>query len=501
MSISPTVAEPVLALRGLSKRFEGVQALADVSFELAPSEIHALVGQNGAGKSTLINIVSGLMQADAGEIRMGGTAVALRNTSDAMSRGIATVYQELSVLPNLTIAQNIVLGREPRRHGFLDVPAMHRRAQQALARIELSLPIDTPVASLSLAERQLIEIARALANKPSVLILDEPTAPLGAAEAQRLIAILRGLRRQGIAIIYASHRFSEILEVCDRATVLRNGRVVTTARLETWTAQDLTEAMIGRSTDAFVPSARTPPGPPVLEVRDLGWRKRLSGVNFDLHKGEVIVLTGLLGAGQNEIARLVAGAQWPDRGSVSVREKPVRLRTPRQAIAQGVCLLTDDRKQEGILPNRTLRENIAVASLGHRRQLGIFVDRAAEVRATCQASEDLDVLAPSLEAPMRQLSGGNQQKSLLARWVLADAQIFVLIEPTRGVDVGARAEIYRRLEALVRGGKSLLVVSSDLAEVLLLAHRILIVAHGRIACEARPEGLSEEELNLLVQNA
>ena len=482
---------PALEIRGLNKQFPGVLALRSVDFTLRRGEIHAIVGQNGAGKSTLINVLSGMIAPDAGEIRIAGRAVTIANTRRAIELGVATVYQEPSLLPNLTVAQNLALGREPRRYWFLDVGAMREAARTALARIGIAIAENTPVGELSLAERQLIEIAKALAQRPSVLVLDEPTAALGKREAERLFAILRALRNEGISIVYVSHRFREILNLCDRATVLQNGAVVRTANLIGWTEADLTEAMVGGRSEQFVRVRASAPGPMLIEARDLCYRDQVRHISFSVAAGEIVALTGLLGAGQDEIARLLAGDLRPDGGSIAVRGRSVVLRHPSDGNAQGVCLVSDERKREGILPNLALRENVA----------GVFVGARAERLAVGRATQQFDVVAASLETPIRNLSGGNQQKSLIARWHLATAAVFILIEPTHGVDVAARAQIYRRLEALAAGGSALIVVSSEITEILAIADRILVIREGRIAAETTTVDTDEESLNLMIQRA
>ncbi|MBV8568928.1 MAG: sugar ABC transporter ATP-binding protein [Methylobacteriaceae bacterium] len=489
-----------LETRGLGKRFPGVVALADVSLAIKRGEIHALVGQNGAGKSTLVNILSGMLTADEGEIRVEGHSVDIGNPRRAIELGIVTVYQELSLLPNLSVAQNIALGREPRRRGLLDAGAMRAAARGALDRIGVAIEPDRKVGALSLAERQLVEVAKALSHAPSVLVLDEPTAPLAAREADRLFGVMHALRSQDIAVLFVSHKFREILDHCDRATILRNGRKVTTTALTGLSEADLTEAMIGTKTPRHVHSGLRARGDVVLEAAGLSYGK-VRDVSLTFAAGEIVALTGLLGAGQNDIARLLGGDLVPEDGEIRVRGRPARFRSPRGAVAAGICLLTDDRKQEGILPNLPLGDNIALPSLDRRAVLASWIDQAAERRAVGTQIARFGVVARSLSQPMRTLSGGNQQKALLSRWHLDDCAVFVLIEPTRGVDVGARAEIYRRMEELAADGRAIVIVSSDIQEVLAVADRILVVRDGRIAAETSPRARGEDELHLMVQGA
>jgi ribose transport system ATP-binding protein len=500
--VNGSPVSPALEVRNLTKQFPGVLALDGVAFVLARGEIHALVGQNGAGKSTMINVLSGMLAPDAGEIRLAGRPASIDTTRKAIELGIATVYQELSLLPNLTVAQNIALGHEPRRIGLLDVASMRAAARKALARIGVEMAADLPVGLLSLAERQLVEIAKALAHDPTVLVLDEPTAARGGREVERLFAILRRLRGEGMSIVYVSHRFREILDLCDRATVLRNGRVVTTAELAGWKEADLTEAMVGGRSEVFVRARRTAARrPSMLAAEGLRYSNQVKDVSFSVAEGEILALTGLLGAGQNEIARLLGGDLQPEAGSILVGGREVVLRHPSDGRAAGICLVSDERQREGVLPNLTLRENIALPSLGRRRAGRLFVDRAAERTAVAESVRQFGVVTGSLETPMRSLSGGNQQKALIARWHLAAAMAFILIEPTHGVDVAARGEIYRRLDALAVAGKALVVVSSEIAEVLAIADRILIIREGLIAATTTPSETDEEGLHLMIQGA
>jgi ABC-type sugar transport system ATPase subunit len=377
---------------------------------------------------------------------------------------------------------------------------MARSARSALERLGLSLDPSILVGNLSLAEKQMVEIAKALSLDPRILILDEPTAPLGRQESDQLFAAIARTKEQGVAILYVSHRFAEVLELCERVTVLRNGRQVVTTRLEGWTESRLTEAMIGARTERFERVARSA-GPVALELRGVTFGQRLAGVDLAARRGEILGVTGLLGAGQNELGRLIGGDIVADSGTMTIAGVERRFRGPADAVNSGVCILTEERKLEGVLPNLSLRENIAVASLGKRSGALGVVHRESERTAVQSAADSLGVVGASLETPMRNLSGGNQQKALVARWRLADMDIFVLIEPTRGVDVGARTEIYRRLDALARAGKVIIVVSSDLAEVLAQCDRILVMRAGRVVDETSVERMNEEQLNLLVQGA
>lgn len=498
--MNPSEAVPLLSVRGIGKRFGTLAALDDLSLDLRAGVVHGLIGQNGAGKSTLINILSGIYPADAGTIAMNGRPVSIPDARHAAALGIATVFQELSLLPNLTVAENLALGREPRRLGVLGRAAMERHAREVLGALGLAIAPETPVARLPLAERQMVEIAKALASRPQLIILDEPTAPLGERESDLLFAAIAGLKRQGVAILYVSHRFAEVLALCDVATVLRNGRHVVTTPLAGWSEARLTEAMLGAASERYQSTER-PGGDVVLAVDGLRWRGRVRDVSLAVRRGEIVALTGLLGAGQNEVARLLGGDLIADGGDIRVDGETLKAGSPHDAVAAGVCLLTEERKVEGILPNLSVRENIGIASLKRRRGVLGIVDRRAEARVTSEAAQDYGVVASSMEMPIRALSGGNQQKALLARWAVADSKVFVFVEPTRGVDVGARADIYRRLDALAAAGKAIVVVSSDLVEVLTLAHRILVVRDGRISAEVTPRQVSEEQLNLLVQGA
>jgi ABC-type sugar transport system ATPase subunit len=493
----------ILEMRGICKRFPGVVALDDVNMAVERGEMHSVIGQNGAGKSTLMNILSGLLRPDAGTIRIDGRPVEIATAADALRLGIATVYQELSLLPNLTVAQNIFLGREFRRGPFVDSRAAIRASREALALLGADeIDAGGRTGTLPLAQQQLVEIAKALSHRPSILILDEPTAPLAKAEADRLFSVLARLKRDGLTIIFISHRFREVLEHCDRGTILRNGRLVGTEPLAHETEASLSEKMIGRAVRGFYRQTRTDGSrDEILVAQGLGYRDKVKDVGFALRRGEILGVTGLLGAGQNEVARLLGGALRPDRGAIIRGGSKLRLDDARSAIRAGICLITEDRKREGLFLDLAIRENISLPSLARFQRFGLFLRRSREKRQVGEVMRQLNVVARSDDAPVRTLSGGNQQKTILARWLLRDLDVVIFIEPTRGIDVGSKAEIYRDLETLARGGKGIVVVSSDVAEIVGLADRVLVMVHGRIGRTIARARVTEEAVNLAVQGA
>jgi len=494
------MTDSLLEMRGISKSFVGNPALIDVDLAVRRGEVHSIVGQNGAGKSTLMNVLAGVLRPEAGEIRIDGRRIAIANTADALRLGIATVYQELSLLANLSVAENIFLGRTPLRGMLIDRRKMEADARAVLEQVGCG-DVDPrlPVGALPLARRQFVEIAKALSHEPSVLVLDEPTAPLGREEADRLFRIVAALKARGVAIIFISHRFAEILQHGDRVTILRNGRVVETLDMNGVTEAMLTERMIGGSAESFY-AAHHPPemadAVPAVELRNIGLAGRLRDVSLAIPAGRIVAFTGLLGAGQNELARILGGDVVPDQGEVTRAGTAVE-HDPRAAIRAGLCLLTEDRKAEGLFLDLSVRENITLPSLGALLRHGI-IDGAAERRAVARSIDQLSIVATPT-APMRTLSGGNQQKAILARWLLRDLAVLVLIEPTRGIDVGAKADIYRDLEALARLGKAIVVISSDVPEVLGIADEIVVFVAGVIHARFVRGQVTEEELNLAIQ--
>ena len=469
---------PLLRLAGIEKSFPGVRALRGVSFDLFPGEVHALVGENGAGKSTLIKVLAGAVAPDAGTVEVGGRAVPPGSPADARKAGVAVIYQEFSLVPSLSAAENIFLGREaawPRRGDE------RRRAAELFRR--LGIPVD-PAAkcgSLPVALQQAVEIAKALAADARVLVMDEPTAALTPADADRLIGVVRELKRQGIGVVYISHRLDEVFAVADRVTVLRDGGHVATLPIADVTRDRLIELMVGRRLDQEFPPRAVTVGEPRLVVKDLRRGDAVRGVSFHVRRGEVLGLTGLVGAGRTETARLVFGADRRDAGTIELDGRALTINSPRDAIRAGVALLTEDRKGQGLILAHTVRDNFALPNLGLWSRLGV-VDRRRERAAFARAATALRISADP-GRPAATLSGGNQQKVVLAKWLERDCEVVIFDEPTRGIDVGAKYEIYQLINELAGRGKAVLMISSELPEVLGLSDRILVMHAGRITGE------------------
>ncbi len=482
---------PLLRLRGAAKAFAGVPALRRADLEVRAGEVHALVGENGAGKSTLLRVVTGAHAADAGELELAGQRVRFAGPRQALRAGVAAIYQELSLVPDLSVRANLFLGREPGRGGLVDTSRERRLAAAALARLGADIDPEQRLGELPVAGRQLVEIARALLREARLLILDEPTAALTPREADALLGILDDLRGRGIAVLFVSHRLDEVLRIADRVTVMRDG-----ATLGTWPARALTRAalielMVGRPLDQEYPRRRGAPGAPRLEARGLrGGRVR--GVSFAVHGGEVLGVAGLAGAGRTDLARLVFGAERVAGGELRLDGRPAAIRSPRDAIRQGVCLLTEDRQGEGLALDLPARDNFALPNLA-RWSRGGWIDRRAEALAFARQTAALGIRLASPRQPARQLSGGNQQKLLVARWLESDARVLIFDEPTRGIDVGARHDIYRLIDRLAAQGKAIVMISSDLPEVLGMSDRILVMREGRVAGELPDAAAATQE--------
>jgi ribose transport system ATP-binding protein len=478
----------------ISKAFGGVRALREASFAAEPGEVHALVGENGAGKSTMIKILSGVLRPDAGQVRVHGKDVVLESPQAAMRLGIGTIFQELTLLPYMSVAENLLLGREPRRggvirRGALPVVAQHMLDEVGIAGIE---PLEL-VANLSLGQRQIVEIVKTIARQPSILFMDEPTSALAEREVEWLFGLIKGLRARGVCVVFTSHRWNEVKGIADRITIYRNGATVGTFDAAMLSEQEAVERMTGRKLDMLYPE----PVPlaeykPVLEVRDLAG-PGLSGVSFAAHQGEVLGIGGLAGQGQRELFLTLFGVKRPHGGSIAVRGETLRLGSPREAIRRGIALIPEDRKTEGLLLPLPVRQNLTLPILGRIARTGI-VRRRAEDDLIRAMIEQLAIRTPSADQPVGALSGGNQQKVLIGRWLLTEARILLLYDITRGVDVATKHDIYELIRRLSAQGHTILLYSTDTEEIAHVCHRILIMREGRFVAELQGPAISPEAI-------
>ena len=507
-----SVPEPasVLEVTGVDKSFAGVHALRGVDFALRPGEVHALIGENGAGKSTLIKVVTGVYRPDAGRIRFAGTEREFRNPLEAQAAGISTIYQEVNLVPLMSVARNLFLGREPRRLGLVDVGRMNRQAAQELRRFGVDTDVTRPLRTLGLGAQQMVALARAVQVDARVVIMDEPTSSLEPREVDTLFEVIRGLKAQGIAVVYVSHRLDELYAVCDRVTVMRDGAVVHTGEITGLERLKLISLMLGREMSAVREKGATAfdadrsgstDGRPALRATELSLRHRLHRVSLDIRPGEVVGLGGLLGAGRSETAKAITGALATDSGSVEVDGVRLHRRSPAAAMRAGVVMLAEDRKAEGIIPNLSVRENISLAALPRLSRAGL-VSRAKQDELVRFFMERLRIKASGPDQKVSDLSGGNQQKVLLARWLCLQPKVLLLDEPTRGIDVGAKAEVQALINELAEDGLGVLLISSELEELIEGSDRVVVLKDGRVVGELQGEEVSEDALlGVLAQDA
>lgn len=483
----------MLDLRAISKSFPGVLSLDEVDFSVSAGEIRAIVGENGAGKSTLIKIIGGVYQPDRGKICLAGDEVRWRNPLDAWSAGIQVVFQELTLFPDLTVAENILLGQEPKGFlGRIDYGSMARLAATALERLGMAIDVTRLVRGLSVAEQQMVEIARALVRKTKVLVLDEPTAVIAGQDVSRLFGIVRALREEGVSVIFISHRLEEVFEIADTVTILKDGRHVATKPVSSVDRKNLVSLMVGRDiADIYPPAPKTLNAAPVLRVDDLADGNRVHGVSLRVDEGEIVGIAGLVGSGRTELAHLIYGSRRAIRGRVSIDGHDIANRQPKTSIRAGIGFLTEDRKAQGLFLQLGVDANITAPGLDGISRSGL-ISRKAENQIANEAIADFGVVAPTAQAKVAGLSGGNQQKVLLARWVRACRRLLILDEPTRGVDVGAKLEIYRLTRSLSARGIAILVISSELPEIIGLADRAYVMRDGRLVGELSRSDLSEE---------
>ena len=489
----------LLRMRGISKAFPGVQALSDVHLSLAAGEVLALMGENGAGKSTLMRILGGAHPADSGDIEIHGQATSIASPSDALRAGVSVIYQEFNLVPGLTAPENIFLGKERTRLGFVHARAERLHAQRLFRQLGADIDLEAPVRSLSTAQQQLVEIAKALAFDTRILVMDEPTAALTVHESERLFSIIHGLRQRGLGIIYISHRLDEVFAIAHRVVVLRDGRNIADRPIAEVSRPELITWMVGRELRNEFPPRRSNPGHVRLEARSLRRGNAVKDVSFSLRAGEILGVAGLVGAGRTETVRLIFGADPRDSGDVLLDGKPLHPRSPRDAIHAGIGLLTEDRKLQGLVLPHSLLDNFALPNLERISRAG-FIQRG-QLRAQFDShASRLAIRHSSPDQAAGQLSGGNQQKVVLAKWLARDCDVLIFDEPTRGIDAGAKLEIYTLLQDLAASGKAILMVSSELQELLGLADRILVMHEGRVTGEITAPGVATQQdiMNLAV---
>jgi ribose transport system ATP-binding protein len=489
--------EILVLMEGIEKTFPGVHALSQCRFELRSGEIHALVGENGAGKSTLMKVLAGIYAKDAGRIVHKGSEVEIHSPRAAQHLGISMIHQELNLMPHLTVAQNIFIGREPRQHlkFVLDEKAINDQTEQLFAMMHLKLDPRTKVADLTVAKQQMVEIAKALSFNSEVLIMDEPTAALTEAEIEELFRIISQLRDKGVGIVYITHRLEELKQISDRVTVMRDGRYIDTARTQDVPIDKIISMMVGRT--IYEASPEIPESPSqevVLEVKNLNRGSVIKDVNFNLKKGEILGFAGLMGAGRTEVARAIFGADPVESGEIYVLGKKVHIKSPTDSVKYGIGYLSEDRKRYGLTLGLDVETNIVLAAFRKFLNALGWVN-SAQTRVTAEHFvKSLSIRTPSLQQRVKNLSGGNQQKLVIGKWLTADTNILIFDEPTRGIDVGAKSEIYRLLNDLAQQGKSIIMISSELPEILRMSHRIVVMCEGRITGELSSAEATQEKI-------
>ncbi|MEC0256229.1 sugar ABC transporter ATP-binding protein [Paenibacillus lautus] len=491
------MSEVLIQMEGIMKEFPGVLALNNCRFELLRGEVHALMGENGAGKSTMMKILTGVYQKDAGTITYKGQPVELTNPKAAQDAGISMIHQELNLAPDLTVAQNIFIGREPRRklRLFLDDQALNRQVKELFERMGLDMDPSIKVSELTVAKQQIVEIAKALSYSADVLVMDEPTAAISETEIEDLFRIIRQLREGGVGIVYISHRMDEIKRITDRITVMRDGQYIDTVSTAEVTTQDIISKMVGRQIyETSKPERSAGERETVLEVKGLNQGRTLKDINFTLKKGEILGIAGLVGAGRTELARAIFGADRIQSGEIHVHGRKITIKGPHDAVRQGIGYLSEDRKRYGCVVDLDVKSNVAIASYGNFVRPGGWMSTARIRKQAEDMVERLKVKTPHVDQEVKYLSGGNQQKVVIGKWLTRDCDILIFDEPTRGIDVGAKSEIYRLLNDLTAQGKSIIMISSELPEILRMSHRVLVMCEGRITGELDQEQATQESI-------
>ena len=492
------MADYILELKNITKSFPGVTALDQVSVSVNRGDIHALVGENGAGKSTLIKVLAGIYHPEEGEVFLDGVRTVFRTPSESQQKGISVVHQEFKMSESLSVAENMFLGNLLYKGRLVDWKAMRLQADRMLRDLGVPMDVDTPVERLSVAQKQMVEICKAVNRNCKVLIMDEPSATLTEKEQALMFGTVRKLKAGGVTVIYISHRLEEIFDLCDTVTVLRDGAHIATKPVRDVTRDELVSMMVGRTVTKEYPRAGTQPGEVVLEARGISRKGVLENISFQLRRGEVLGIAGLVGSGRTELARALLGIDRMDRGEVLLRGQPVRIDTFRKAIKSGLSLVPEDRKSQGLVQIAAVSRNICMVNMDAAAS-GFVMSAAKEREISREYVDKLDISTPSVDTETQYLSGGNQQKVVIAKWLLEDSDIIILDEPTRGIDVGAKSEIYNLIVSLVAQGKSVLMISSELPEVIGMSDRVLVIHEGRLAGElARGEATQERIMSLCV---
>lgn len=490
------MGEIILEMKNIDKRFSGVHALKSVSLELEKGEVHALMGENGAGKSTLMKVLCGIHKRDGGDVVLFGEHVDFSNIKESQDAGISIIHQELNMMNHLTVAQNIYIGREPMKNGvYIDDKAMERDAQKLFDKIGVKIDPSAVLGTLTVGKQQMVEIAKAVSRNSKILILDEPTAALTQVEVEELFKIMADLKSKGIGMIYISHRMDEINRISDRITVMRDGEYVGTLITKDTTKDEIVKMMVGRVIfgDKKEKSNVPDDAETVLEVRNLNRGKEIKNVSFKLRKGEILGFSGLMGSGRTEVARAIYGADGFESGEIFINGKKVDIKTPNEAVKNGICYLSEDRKRYGLLLDKSVSENSVLSNLDDYINMGWINDKKIEKDAERENAK-LKTKTPSMKQLLRNLSGGNQQKVIIARWLLKDSDIFIFDEPTRGIDIGAKSEMYTLMEELVAQGKSIIMISSELSEIQRLSDRVVVMCEGRITGEIDIKDATQEKI-------
>lgn len=486
-----------LEMLDINKSFPGVKALTNVTFQVKKGEVHALVGENGAGKSTLMKILNGVFKADSGQIRIHGKEVEINNTNDAKDLGIGLIFQEFNLIPSLSVAENVYLGRLKNKASLVDWASMNKEAEKLLKSLDFNFNPRTTVDYLSVAEKQLVEIAKVLSLNANIILMDEPTATLTSKEIDKLFNIIRNLKEKGITIIYISHRLEEIFGIADTVTVLRDGEVILTNDVSKETKTNIIEKMVGRSLQLEFPPREKRCGEVVLEVKNINSRL-LKDISFELHAGEILGIAGLVGSGRTELAKAVFGEDPPISGTISVKGRVRRIKSTFSAKKCGIALVPEDRKEEGLVLDFSVMSNSSICNLNKISMKAGLISKRKERLNSQEITGKLGVKTPTINQKVKNLSGGNQQKVVLAKWLFSDPEILILDEPTRGIDVGAKYEIYQLMNAMVAEGKAIIMISSELPEVLGMSDRILVMSNGRIKGTFKNE---EIDANMIMKTA